>query len=387
VASPLGVYQARILIVDDQESNVDLLEAVLRRAGYSQMRALTDSRFVMTQMAEFAPDVILLDLMMPHIDGFQVLRQIQGQVGPTGFLPVVVLTADVSPEAKQQALVMGANDFLTKPFDPAEVALRVRNLLQTRLLYLELERQRRLLEEQNATIQEATTRKSAFLAGMSHEIRTPLNAIIGFTQLLWERKAGPLTPEQQEFLGDVLNSGKHLLALINDILDLAKVEAGKVEFYPEEIELPLVMREVIDGLQPLIEAKSVAIRQDIDPSVARVVIDRSRFKQVLYNYLSNAIKFTPEGGKIDIRAHADVDGLFRVEVADAGPGIPAEQIGMLFTEFRQLRGKGSPATGTGLGLALTKRIVEAQGGTVGVESAPGRGSTFYAVLPRAPLPR
>jgi len=239
----------------------------------------------------------------------------------------------------------------------------------------------RIVEVEKIRVEEATRLKSEFLAAMSHELRTPLNAIIGFTQILYDGKVDPATPEHKEYLGDVLTSARHLLQLINDVLDLSKVEAGKMEFHVEPVDLSALVAEVLNIQRTSITAKGLEIETDIEASVNDVMLDAGRFKQVLYNYLSNAFKFTPDRGRVIVRVVGEGDE-FRVEVEDNGPGIPEDDVKRLFTRFEQLENKGRRQPGTGLGLALTKRLVEAQGGSVGVRSTVGQGTTFYAVLPR-----
>jgi signal transduction histidine kinase/CheY-like chemotaxis protein len=239
------------------------------------------------------------------------------------------------------------------------------------------------LEDQSRRVQEATRLKSEFLANMSHELRTPLNAIIGFAELMHDGKVGPVSATHKECLADILTSSRHLLQLINDVLDLSKVEAGKMEFRPEPISLTRLVGEVRDILRGLSAKKRIQLTVDIQAELDEVVLDPGKLKQVLYNYLSNALKFTPEGGRVTVRGRLEPAGRFRLEVADTGIGIRPEDLGRLFVEFQQLDASASKAfPGTGLGLALTKRIVEAQGGSVGVSSIVGEGSTFHAVLPR-----
>ena len=229
--------------------------------------------------------------------------------------------------------------------------------------------------------------KSEFLANMSHELRTPLNAILGFTELLQDGQVTGDMPEYQEFLGDILASGRHLLQLINDVLDLSKVEAGKLEFRPEAIDVAVLVGEVQNILRTTAASKAIRLEAAVDPGLTEVVLDAARFKQVLYNYVSNALKFTPQGGRVMVRAFPVAEGALRVEVEDSGIGIAPEDIGRLFVEFLQLdAGMTKKHAGTGLGLALTKRLVEAQGGTVGVHSTLHRGSTFHATFPRQHLP-
>jgi signal transduction histidine kinase/DNA-binding response OmpR family regulator len=239
------------------------------------------------------------------------------------------------------------------------------------------------LTEQNYRAEEATRLKSEFLANMSHELRTPLNSIIGFAELMHDGKVGPVSADHREYLGDILTSARHLLQLINDVLDLSKIEAGKMEFRPEPLDLAKVVGEVRDILRAMAARKRLQIAIEVDPSIGQVMLDPGKLKQVLYNYLSNALKFTPEEGRVIVRVVPEGDDRLRLEVEDTGIGISAADIGKLFVEFQQLDdGASKKYQGTGLGLALTKQIIEAQDGSVGVRSAPGQGSLFYAVLPR-----
>jgi PAS domain S-box-containing protein len=252
----------------------------------------------------------------------------------------------------------------------------IRDITEQKLLKEELSRQYRSLQEANRL-------KSEFLANMSHELRTPLNAIIGFSELMHDGKVGEVSAEHREYLGDILISSRHLLQLINNVLDLAKVEAGKIELHPEPVDLTQVIGEVRDILRTLAAQKRITIEVNVDPAVAAIVADAGRLKQVLYNYLSNALKFSVDGGQVFVRAHPEGERELRIEVEDLGIGIKPEDLDRLFVEFQQLdASKAKKYAGTGLGLALTKRIVEAQHGRVGVESTPGKGSIFYAVLPR-----
>jgi signal transduction histidine kinase len=240
-------------------------------------------------------------------------------------------------------------------------------------------------EESAQRAEIANRLKTEFLANMSHELRTPLNGIIGFTELICSGKAGAVTPEQQEFLQDVLSSAHHLLQLINDILDLTKIESGKMVFHAEPINLRLLCDQVKDSLVTLIKRKHIEFVCEIDPALRHIVIDPRKLKQVIYNYLSNAIKLTPESGRIELHIYPFGIDFFKLEVRDNGIGIQEVDLRKLFVEFQQLDSSFSKKyQGTGLGLALTQHIVEAQGGYVGVESKFGKGSTFFAILPCLP---
>ncbi|HEX4426897.1 MAG TPA: response regulator [Terriglobales bacterium] len=224
--------------------------------------------------------------------------------------------------------------------------------------------------------------KSKFLANMSHELRTPLNAIVGFSDLLAEQTAGQLNEKQQRFVNHIKQGSAHLLQLINDILDLSKIEAGQIEFRREDFQVKDALPEVLSSIVPLAMAKNIQLRQDLHTEHG-VFADRVRFKQILYNLLSNAVKFTPKGGSVDIDCVKNGD-FIRLSVSDTGIGIRPEDQKVIFEEFRQVEGPaGSVQEGTGLGLAITKRLVEQQGGKISLESEPGKGSRFIFTLPAA----
>jgi signal transduction histidine kinase len=230
--------------------------------------------------------------------------------------------------------------------------------------------------------EDADRMKSGFVANMSHELRTPLNGIIGFTEILVDGKPGPLNTKQREYLTDVLNSGRHLLQLINNILDLSKVEAGKMELVPEVFAPSTIIDEVLAVVSPMAQKKHIAISSTIAPSFDRVKLDPQKFRQILYNLLSNAVKFTGDAGRVVVSVEPDDDRMLRLVVRDTGIGIKPEDLGRLFVEFEQLDSSiARRYEGSGLGLVLTKRLVELQKGTISVESEPGKGTTFTIVLP------
>jgi signal transduction histidine kinase/CheY-like chemotaxis protein len=221
--------------------------------------------------------------------------------------------------------------------------------------------------------------KDQFLSTMSHELRTPLNAVLGFSDLLADERYGPLNDRQQRYVAHIHTGGKHLLKLISDILDLSKIEAGRMELTREDVTVSSAFSEVISTLYPLAEKKSQALLQQVEPNL-QVRADAMRFKQVLMNLAGNAIKFTPEGGRIELVA-SQVDDQVRVEVRDNGPGIPLEQQQRIFEAFFRLTETGSATEGTGLGLAITSRLVELHGSKLGIESRPGEGACFYFSFP------
>jgi len=238
------------------------------------------------------------------------------------------------------------------------------------------------LQEKNTELERAILAKNRFLANMSHELRTPLNGIIGFTEFLIGEKPGPLQPKQKEYLNDVLSSARHLLTLINDVLDLAKVEAGKMELHPEQFLIREALEEATAVVKTMADLKQVGLTVTVDAGLQMATLDQQKFKQVLYNLLSNAVKFTDQGGNVEVCAKRLDERHFEVQVRDTGIGIRSEDLGRLFTEFEQLdSGTARHFEGTGLGLALTKKIVELQGGHIRVEAEPGKGSLFTATLP------
>jgi PAS domain S-box-containing protein len=245
--------------------------------------------------------------------------------------------------------------------------------------------ERRRLEQ---SLQDASRLKSEFLATMSHELRTPLNGIIGFSEFLIDGKAGALNARQTEFLTDVLASGRHLLRLINDILDLSKIEAGKMDLIPETFDLGAAVDEVCAVISPIARAKTISLHRQVSDEVTTVTLDRHRFMQILYNLLSNALKFTQAGGAVSLSMERDGDAL-RLRVRDTGIGIRAADLPKLFLEFQQLdSGTERRHDGTGLGLVLTKRLAELHHGSVWAESEIGKGSVFTVQLPlAAPLAR
>jgi signal transduction histidine kinase len=235
-------------------------------------------------------------------------------------------------------------------------------------------------------LEAANRHKSEFLANMSHELRTPLNAVIGFSDVLLERTFGELNEKQDQYIGIILGSGRHLLSLINDILDLSKIEAGRMELELGEFDVPLAIDNAVTLVRDRAANHGLTLAIDVDPALGTFVGDERKLKQILLNLLSNAVKFTADGGRVGVRA-VRADGAVEIAVSDTGIGIAPEDQEAVFEEFRQV---GTDVVrkreGTGLGLALTRKFVELHGGTIRVESEPGKGSTFTFTLPERPWP-
>jgi signal transduction histidine kinase len=241
------------------------------------------------------------------------------------------------------------------------------------------------LDVKSRELEAASLHKSEFLANMSHELRTPLNAILGFSQVLRERLFGELNAKQQSYVDDILSSGNHLLSLINDVLDLSKVEAGQVELEVAPFSLQEALERGVVMIRERALRDGVRVTLAASPDVDVVSGDERRVRQVIFNLLSNAVKFTPAGGAVDVQA-TQVNGEVRVSVVDTGPGIAADDLERIFEEFQQTEAGIEQREGTGLGLALSKRLVELHGGRIWVESKPGTGSTFVFTLPTETRP-
>jgi signal transduction histidine kinase len=264
---------------------------------------------------------------------------------------------------------------------PAETIELLRSFATQSALAIQNARLFREIADKSAQVEAASRHKSEFLANMSHELRTPLNAVIGFSEVLLQRMFGELNAKQDEYLKDIYASGQHLLSLINDILDLSKIEAGRMEL----VSAPFDLASAVDNAVTLVKDRAarhgIALELDLDPRLGELVGDERKVKQVLLNLLSNAVKFTPEGGRISLKA-SRTDRAVEIAVTDTGIGIAPEDQAAIFEEFRQVgRDEARKQEGTGLGLTLAKKFVELHGGRIWVESTPGGGSTFTFTLP------
>src|SRR5438105_744951 len=245
-------------------------------------------------------------------------------------------------------------------------------------------RDERALEQAKNEADRANQAKSEFLSRMSHELRTPLNAILGFGQLL--ERQNP-TPRQRNRIQHVINAGRHLLGLINEVLDISRIEAGRIQLSIEPVCVSEVIEETLDLIRPLANERHIKLTADVefDASV-HVLADRQRFKQVLINLLTNGVKYTPMAGSVAVSCAANGSEKLQIRVSDTGPGISPDKLERLFTPFDRLGAEQSGIEGTGLGLALSQRLMQAMGGSIGVENAPSAGSVFWVELPRTNSP-
>jgi len=435
-ASAVGPLPAgrRVLAVDDSLTYLHQLAEVLGDEGYDMILANSGEQ-ALALLTVQSVDCVLLDRLMPGLSGTETCQRLK-QDPATRDIPLIMLTAMEDRAAMIEGLSTGADDYVLKSgeFDVLKARVRAQlrrkqfedesrriraELMSKELEAVEMRGARALaesraallteLEQKNRDLEKASRLKSEFLSNMSHELRTPLNAIIGFSDLLARGVTGPLSPRQQTCVGHVLASGRHLLGLINDILDLSKVEAGKMELALEPIDANAVLQSCLSIVQDSAARRGIGLEFLPCAGLGAVQVDLRKFRQMAYNLLSNAVKFSRDGGSVTLslrrapRAMVGYGGhpedaawasrllplpdgppadFIEVRVSDNGDGIAAADLPLLFETFSQLDSSSSRQhEGSGLGLALVGRLAELHGGTVGVRSAPGRGAQFSIWLP------
>lgn len=389
---------ANILVVDDQEANLDVLEGFLDMQGYNSIKTTQDPREVIQLFGSFEPDLILLDLSMPYLTGFEVMEQIKSIVSPNTYLPILVLTADVSTESKQRALSGGASDFLTKPFDLVEVGLRIRNLLFISFLQQQLHSQNQMLEEKvkertkeleskNAELTlakekaEASDRlKSAFINNISHEIRTPLNGILGFGQIL----SDPDLPEteKEEYLAMMNSSSSRLINTISNFMDISLLNSGNQSVLMKDVKIKPLVADICNRFRDDCSAKNLTLTLSLPEAGDELIIftDSELLSKAMAHLIDNAVKFT-RAGVIEVGFGMN-DQKFEFFVNDTGIGIEKENFENVFSNFWQENTSNTRGyEGSGLGLPIAKGFVDLLGGTLTFTSDKGNGSRFTLILP------
>jgi len=377
-SSKLSENKGNVLVVDDTLANLKVLTSLLENAGY-KVRGAPNGKSALMICEKRPPELVLLDIRMPEMDGYEVCRRLQAEK-KTKDIPVIFISALDAPDDKVKGFEAGGVDYLTKPFQQNEVLARVRTHIQLQHTQLSLKQHSVELESANRRLKELDQLKSMFIASMSHELRTPLNSIIGFSGILLQGISGELNDEQKNSLERIHRAGNHLLGLISDVIDISKIEAGRIDVYYEDFLLKDLVDESIETIGPQAELKALDI-EVIANHWPIIFSDRKRLLQCLLNYLSNAVKFS-EQGKISLTVSV-VDGEVEIKVKDTGIGIAEQDMPKLFEAFERLDTHLKvKAGGTGLGLYLTKKITEQLlHGRVSVESQLGQGSTFAVKIP------
>src|ERR1700736_2110416 len=375
-----------ILVVDDDPIVCSLMRATLERDGFTVIEA-RDGVEACRLYEDHHPDLLLVDLVMPHMDGFELCRVLRGRA-ESAYVPIVVATSLDDVPSIARAYDAGATDFIPKPLNWLVLNHRVRYILRARRAFEELRRNQDRLIAAKEAAEAANRAKSEFLANMSHELRTPLNAIIGFSGMMSDRMFGPLNARYLDYANIIGSSGRHLLAIITDILDLAQADADKLMLAEERVDLGEVVELGSSIVQDMARRAQIDFRNEIEGPLPTVLGDPAKLTQILVNLLSNAIKFTEPGGKVRLKVVRPAQRGITFRVEDTGIGMSAEQIPIALTPFGQIEtGLTRKHDGVGLGLPLTKRLVELHGGTIEIDSEPGEGTVVSAHLPEERLCR
>jgi two-component system, sensor histidine kinase len=403
--------RVNLLLVDDRPENLLALEAILEPLGQSLIRANSGPEALKQVLAsEFA--AILLDVQMPGMNGFEVAEIIKSRE-KSRTIPIIFLSAISKEDAYVfKGYSMGAVDYVFKPFNPDVLRSKVAVFVDLYLKQGEIQRQGDLLREsqkrelelehrtslleaearsaaklsqmndelhrRQVALEQAMGARNRFYASMSHELRTPINAVIGYSTLMLDNIYGPLNAKQKEGLQRTLKAARHLLELVNDVLDLSKIEAGKIELSLQPVMFPALIEDLFVTVRPLADEYGSTLALDMESEPFNIVSDPRRVRQILLNLLSNAIKFG-EGNPIRVVCKQCEDKGVEIEVVDEGVGIAKEDITRIFEEFVQVSESKQP--GTGLGLPISRRLAQLLDGSLTVCSTPGQGSSFRLILP------
>jgi signal transduction histidine kinase len=377
MSRPDAGNRTTILIVDDDPIVRTLMRGALEDEGFDVVEA-EDGAEAYRLCDEGLPALLIVDVIMPHMDGFELCRALRRRP-QSEQVPILMATGLDDYHSIATAYEAGATDFISKPLNWLVLNHRIRYMLRAARAFDELRRnQERLLAAKEAA-EAANRTKSEFLANMSHELRTPLNAIIGFSSIMREAMLGPIDGHYAEYAKIIGDSGSHLLAIINDILDIAKAETQGLELVEDQVDIADTVSFSARMVAEMALSGSVVCSFDVAEGLPAFWGDGKKLRQILINLLSNAIKFTPAGGTVSLSARRAADGGLTLTVADTGIGIPADKMSVALAPFGQVDSSlARKYEGVGLGLPLTKRLIELHDGTMEIASEPHKGTTVTA---------
>jgi len=362
-----------ILYVEDTASQRQFVTEVFLKRGLT-VDAFASAEEAWESYLQHDYDLVITDVILEGgMTGMALTNRIRRLDDEKGDTPILATTGFDDISRRIELFYLGVSDYVIKPLIEEELIARVRNLINGKHFYMEAVMQRQRAESAN-------TAKSEFVAHMSHELRTPLNAILGFSQLLMSDPSLPLVESQQQDMNEITQAGKHLLSLIDDILDLSKVEAGELSFNIKEVTLNKIITDAISQISPFAKEHAIEIKPHSIPGNLSVIIDPVRLQQVVLNLLSNAIKYNQKQGSVSLLYKVLDNGFIRIGVKDTGIGLSEEQQAQLFVPFNRV-GQSANIEGTGLGLVICRRLIEGMGGEIDLKSKKGHGTTFWIDLP------
>jgi signal transduction histidine kinase len=392
----------KILVVDDDEVDRMMVCRALKSAGIkAELEEAEDADVAIAMLRDTRFDCVFLDYCLPGQNGLEVIQELNML---DIRVPLVILTGQGDEQIAVELMKAGASDYLVKSrLSPELLSQSLRNSvrvhqaeLQVSMTYQqlqenyelltrknkELEEQRQQIYRQNLQLIEASQHKSRFVATMSHELRTPLSAILGFSQILLRKYKKMPRQLDHQMLERIFVNAKHLLAIVNDLLDFSQIESGKLQIKPESFNVEHLISDTVESLRSLADQKQLQLKVQVNLQNSHVTTDQWRLRQILVNLISNAIKFT-EAGCIEVKVRELLSNRLEIAVSDTGIGIPPEQLQQIFEPFQQINQSNSRQyDGTGLGLAITKSLIQIMKGTITVESQVGVGSVFWVTLPR-----